>query len=199
MWDVAENLPRELAATWGGAYEPYSEFRWRRCPYLTGSDHVKFNEAGVPFVWLVGWPDQFYHAVDDTIDKVGVFELGRISLMAATGALAIANAGVGEAKRILALLAADGERDLSLAVRDLRSRLLKVAKDAAAERMRKEAATRIRRIAASTRKALRSTKALVRNEEASDRRAFSAALRAYEREVADAGGRAIARVNSSLP
>lgn len=198
MWDVAENLPKELAATWGGAYEPYSEFRWRRCRYLTGSDHVKFNEAGVPCVWLVGWPDQFYHAVDDTIDKVGAFELGRISLMTATGALAIANAGGGEAKRILALVAANGERQISLAVRDVRSRLLKVAAGATAERMRRAAATQVRKIVAATRKALKSTKTLVRNEPAPARRAFNAALRVCEREVADAGARAIARVSSPL-
>ena len=198
LWDVAEHMPKQFAATWGGGYESYTMLRWRRCGYLTGSDHVKFNQQGVPCVWVVGWPDQFYHAQDDTIDKVGAFELSRVSLIAATGALALANAGASDGKRMLMAMAADAERDTSAHVRDTRIRLLGAENPAGAKLARADGKAAVKRIVAAARQAARSVRALARNEPKSQRSALSSVLRVCEREIADMGRRAMGKMDLGL-
>ena len=196
MWDVAEHMPKERAATWGGEYEPYTSFRWRRCRYLTGSDHVKFNEIGVPCAWLVGWPDPFYHAPCDTVDKVGEVEMGRVCLMAATGALAMANAGAAEAERMVALVAGDVEREIGDVVRSTREQLLLLGPGPQSAAARKKGERAIRDRVAAGRKAARSAKVLGRRDSVQARGGLNAALRCCGKELSDAGAGAVASLRS---
>lgn len=68
-------------------------------PFSAGSDHYIYSDptVGIPCPMLIQWPDRFYHTSWDTLDKVDPEMLGKASLIAATYAYFIANAGVEEA------------------------------------------------------------------------------------------------------
>jgi hypothetical protein len=50
----------------------------RMAPYMTGTDHEVFNNAGVPGTGPLAWPDFFYHSSEDTPAKVDPTTLHRV-------------------------------------------------------------------------------------------------------------------------
>ncbi|MDH5449823.1 MAG: DUF4910 domain-containing protein [Candidatus Bathyarchaeota archaeon] len=76
-----------------------STFRFKADVYTGGSDHAEFVDSTikVPCIMLLQWPDLFYHASMDTIDKVSPHSLKRVGWAATVAALTIANADVNTA------------------------------------------------------------------------------------------------------
>jgi len=122
-----------------------------------------------------------------------------VSMLAAAGALAVANAGAPEAKRMLTLVAADAEQQISAKIHQTREALLAAADAAAANAIRNDAGKAIKAVVASARKAAKSAKALVRREGVAERKAFNAMLRVCESELVDAGATAVAKLHVPLP
>jgi len=76
-----------------------STFRYAVLAHSGASDHHEFVDStiGVPCVMLLQWPDMFYHASLDTIDKVSEDSLKRVGWIATVAILTLANADTEEA------------------------------------------------------------------------------------------------------
>jgi hypothetical protein len=87
-------------------------------PFSTGSDHFIYSDpsVGVPCVGLAQWPDKFYHTSLDTLDKVDKEMLKKASLLTATYAYFIANAGPDNASWLAYEVESRNKRDLVEAI-----------------------------------------------------------------------------------
>ncbi len=76
----------------------YASFRHAVTSYSGGSDHYILSDptVGIPCPMVIQWPDRFYHTSADTPDKVDPAMLKRVSLMTATYAYFLANAGLAD-------------------------------------------------------------------------------------------------------
>ena len=83
--------------TWGNAdsREPY--FAAVQTPFWYNDNFISDPSIGIPSVALIQWPDRFYHTDHDTPDKLSVDSMARVTALAATWALEIANARLPEA------------------------------------------------------------------------------------------------------
>jgi len=77
----------------------YALFKHAVSPYSGGSDHAIYSDpsVGIPCPMIIQWPDKFYHTSWDTVDKVDPEMLRKVSLLTATYAYFIANAGMDDA------------------------------------------------------------------------------------------------------
>lgn len=87
-----------------------SQFNYRLCPYISGSDHTIFLAAGIPAMQFNYYGDNFYHSSEDRSKHVDPTEMKRVGFMAATGFYYIATAGAQEAQNLAWESAANGEK-----------------------------------------------------------------------------------------
>jgi len=90
-----------------------SQFNFRLCPYISGSDHTVFLAAGIPAMQFNYYGDNFYHSSEDRSKHVDPTEMKRVGFMAATGFYYLATAGAQEAQDLAWESAANGEKWLA--------------------------------------------------------------------------------------
>lgn len=74
-----------------------SQFNYRICPFISGSDHTVFLAAGIPAMQFNYYGDNFYHSSEDRSEHVDPTEMKRVGFMAGAGFYYIATAGSQEA------------------------------------------------------------------------------------------------------
>jgi hypothetical protein len=87
-----------------------SQFNYRLCPFISGSDHTVFLAAGIPAMQFNYYSDNFYHSSEDRSKHVDPTEMKRVGFMSAAGFFYLATAGVQEAKDLAWESAANGEK-----------------------------------------------------------------------------------------
>jgi aminopeptidase YwaD len=87
-----------------------SQFNYRLCPFISGSDHTVFLAAGIPAMQFNYYSDNFYHSSEDRSKHVDPTEMKRVGFMAAAGFYYLATAGAEEAKDLAWESAANGEK-----------------------------------------------------------------------------------------
>jgi hypothetical protein len=87
-----------------------SQFNYRLCPYISGSDHTVFLAAGIPAMQFNYYSDNFYHSSEDRSKHVDPTEMKRVGFMAAAGFYYIATGGAKEAKDLAWESVANGEK-----------------------------------------------------------------------------------------
>jgi aminopeptidase YwaD len=87
-----------------------SQFNYRICPYISGSDHTVFLAAGIPSMQFNYYSDNFYHSSEDRSKHVDPTEMKRVGFMAGAGFYYLANAGATEAKDLAWESVANGEK-----------------------------------------------------------------------------------------
>lgn len=87
-----------------------SQFNYRLCPFISGSDHTVFLAAGIPAMQFNYYGDNFYHSSEDRSKHVDPTEMKRVGFMAAAGFYYIATAGAQEAQDLAWESAANGEK-----------------------------------------------------------------------------------------
>ena len=87
-----------------------SQFNYRICPYISGSDHTIFLAAGIPAMQFNYYSDNFYHSSEDRSKHVDPTEMKRVGFMAASGLYYLATAGAQEAKDLAWESVANGEK-----------------------------------------------------------------------------------------
>ena len=69
----------------------------RMAPYMTGTDHELFNNAGIPGTTLGVFPDDHYHSSGDAIEQVDATQLHRAVVFGLLGLTTAAYAGEAQA------------------------------------------------------------------------------------------------------
>ncbi|UCE41804.1 MAG: M28 family peptidase [Candidatus Aminicenantes bacterium] len=87
-----------------------SQFNYRLCPFISGSDHTVFLAAGIPAIQFNYYSDNFYHSSEDRSKHVDPTEMKRVGFMAAAGFYYLANAASQEAQDLAWESAANGEK-----------------------------------------------------------------------------------------
>jgi hypothetical protein len=87
-----------------------SQFNYRICPYISGSDHTVFLAAGIPAMQFNYYSDNFYHSSEDRSKHVDPTEMKRVGFIAASAFYYIATAGAKEAKDLAWESMANGEK-----------------------------------------------------------------------------------------
>jgi len=87
-----------------------SQFNYRLCPFISGSDHTVFLAAGIPAMQFNYYSDNFYHSSEDRSEHVDPTEMKRVGFMAGAGFYYIATAGADEAKDLAWESAANGDK-----------------------------------------------------------------------------------------
>ena len=87
-----------------------SQFNYRLCPYISGSDHTVLLAAGIPTMQFNYYGDNFYHSSEDRSEHVDPTEMKRVGFMAAAGFYFLATAGTQEAQALAWESAANGEK-----------------------------------------------------------------------------------------
>jgi hypothetical protein len=95
-----------IRTAWGAN----SQFNYRLCPYISGSDHTVFLAAGIPAMQFNYYSDNFYHSSEDRSKHVDPTEMKRVGFMASAGLYYVATAGAKEAKDLAWESAANGEK-----------------------------------------------------------------------------------------
>jgi hypothetical protein len=105
-----------------------SPFNYRLVPFIRGSDHTVFLEAGIPAMQFNHWPDNFYHSSADVAEHTDPTEMKRTGFMGASSFYYLATAGEEEAFDLAWEAAANGEMWISEVARQA-VRLLDVGGD----------------------------------------------------------------------
>ncbi len=87
-----------------------SQFNYRLCPYISGSDHTVFLVAGIPAMQFNYYSDNFYHSSEDRSKHVDPTEMKRVGFMASAGSYYLATANAKEAKDLAWESMANGEK-----------------------------------------------------------------------------------------
>jgi len=87
-----------------------SQFNYRICPYISGSDHTIFLAAGIPTMQFNYYGDNFYHSSEDRSKHVDPTEMKRVGFMAAAGFYYLATADAQEAQDLAWESAANGDK-----------------------------------------------------------------------------------------
>ena len=85
-------------------------FNYRLVPFIAGSDHTVFLNAGIPAMQFNHWNDNFYHTSEDRSIHSDPTEIKRVGFMGASAFYYIANAGAREARDIAWESAANGDK-----------------------------------------------------------------------------------------
>jgi hypothetical protein len=83
-------------------------FNYRLIPFIGGSDHLVFLDAGIPAVQFRHWTDNFYHSSGDIAEMADPTEMKRIAFTGAAGLYYLANAGADEARELAWEVEANG-------------------------------------------------------------------------------------------
>ncbi|MFZ5824805.1 MAG: DUF4910 domain-containing protein [Bacillota bacterium] len=104
---ILAEVARETASL-SGFGTRYATFRHAVTSFSGGSDHYILSDpmVDIPCPMVIQWPDRFYHTSADTPDKSDPAMLKRVSLMTATFAWFLANAGLAEATWLATEMAA---------------------------------------------------------------------------------------------
>jgi len=87
-----------------------SQFNYRICPYISGSDHTVFLAAGIPTMQFNYYSDNFYHSSEDRSEHVDPTEMKRVGFVAGAGFYFLAMAGADEAQDLAWESAANGDK-----------------------------------------------------------------------------------------
>jgi len=87
-----------------------SQFNYRLCPYISGSDHTVLLAAGIPAMQFNCYGDNFYHSSEDRSKHVDPTEMKRVGFMAASGFYYLAEADTREALDLAWQSAANGDK-----------------------------------------------------------------------------------------
>ena len=87
-----------------------SQFNYRFCPYISGSDHTVFLAAGIPTIQFNYYGDNFYHSSEDRSKHVDPTEMKRVGFIAAAGFYYLASADAQEAQDLAWESVANGEK-----------------------------------------------------------------------------------------
>ncbi len=87
-----------------------SQFNYRLCPYISGSDHTIFLAAGIPTMQFNYYGDNFYHSSEDRSKHVDPTEMKRVGFMAASAFYYLATAAEQEAQDLAWESAANGDK-----------------------------------------------------------------------------------------
>jgi len=93
---ILEALVAEYSDRIGIVPGPMALFRWGVAAGA-GGDSRTLSEWGLPAPMVTQWPDKFYHTSADTPDKIDPMMLARASMLVATFAYFVAQAGAREA------------------------------------------------------------------------------------------------------
>ncbi len=96
----------DVRTQWGNN----SPFNFRIVPFIMGSDHIQFLNAGIPAVQFGHWNDNFYHTSEDRSRYTDPTELKRVGFMGASALYFLANAGAAEARDLAWESAANGDK-----------------------------------------------------------------------------------------
>jgi hypothetical protein len=88
-------------------------FNYRLVPFIRGSDHTVFLDAGIPAMQFNHWPDNFYHSSADVAERTDPTEMKRTGFMGASSFYYLAMAGPEEAMDLAWESAANGEKWIS--------------------------------------------------------------------------------------
>lgn len=97
--DLIANLLRftdqtNITTQWGNN----GPFNYRLVPFIAGSDHTVFLNAGIAAMQFNHWSDNFYHTSEDRSIHSDPTEIKRVGFMGAAAFYYLANAGSEEAK-----------------------------------------------------------------------------------------------------
>lgn len=87
-----------------------SQFNYRLCPYVSGSDHTVFLAAGIPTMQFNYYADNYYHSSEDRSKHVDPTEMKRVGFMAGAGFYYLATADAEEAQDLAWESAANGDK-----------------------------------------------------------------------------------------
>lgn len=96
----------------------------RMAPYMTGTDHEVFNNAGVPGTGPLAWPDFFYHSSEDTPAKVDPTTLHRVVFAGLAAATTLSYADDPCAQDLARLALIYGKKRIALSESEAISSLL---------------------------------------------------------------------------
>jgi hypothetical protein len=111
-----------------GSREPYHA---EVVHYFDSSDHMVFDDVGIPGVTFTNWPDEYIHSSDDDLWQIDSTQLARNAVAVAGAALYLANLSDAEAPTLLAVMAGEARERIS---HDLATGLARIAEAPAAER-----------------------------------------------------------------
>ncbi len=105
----------------------------RMAPYMTGTDHELFNNAGIPGTTLGVFPDDFYHSSMDAVEQVDATQLHRAVVFGLLGLTTSAYAGDTQAPDLAWLSLLYGRKRAAEAESEAVRSLLTADKDGFAE------------------------------------------------------------------
>ncbi len=103
-------------------------FNYRMVPFIRGSDHTVFLEAGIPAMQFNHWPDNFYHSSADVAEHTDPTEMKRTGFIGASSFYYLATAGTDQALDLAWEAAANSEKWMSEVTRQA-VRLLNVGEE----------------------------------------------------------------------
>ncbi len=101
----------------------------RMVPYVTGTDHEVFNNAGIPGTGPLAWPDFFYHSSEDTPAKVDPTQLHRVIFAGLAAATIMGYADDRNAQDLARLALVYGQKRAALSESEAMASLLSSAKE----------------------------------------------------------------------
>jgi aminopeptidase YwaD len=101
----------------------------RMVPYMTGTDHEVFNNAGIPGTGPLAWPDFFYHSSEDTPAKVDPTELHRVVFAGLAAALTMGYADDQNAQDLARVTLLYGQKRIALSESEAVAALLSSSKE----------------------------------------------------------------------
>ena len=111
-----------------GSHEPY---RAETVHYFDSTDHMVFNDVGIPGVTFTNWPDECIHSSGDDLWQIDSTQLARNAVAVAGTALYLANLSDEDAPTLMAVMAGEARERIS---HDLATGLSRMAEAPAAER-----------------------------------------------------------------
>ncbi|HUU13091.1 MAG TPA: M28 family peptidase, partial [Terriglobia bacterium] len=111
-----------------GSREPY---RAQMVHYFDSTDHLVFNEVGIPGVTFTNWPDEYIHSSGDDLWQIDSTQLARNAVAVAGAALYLANLSDEDAPTLMAVMAGEARERIS---HDLATGLSRMVEAPAAER-----------------------------------------------------------------
>ncbi len=119
--------------TWGNADSREAFFAAIQTPFWYNDNFISDPSIGIPSVAFIQWPDKFYHTDHDTPDKLSVDSMARVTALAATWALQIANARLPEALDYAEMIADYGSEAIKRAAEKRIGTVMKSIEQAAGD------------------------------------------------------------------
>ncbi len=101
----------------------------RMVPYMTGTDHEVFNNAGIPGTGPLAWPDFFYHSSEDAPAKVDPTTLHRVVFTGLAAATTLCYADDQNAQDLARLALVYGKKRIASSESEAMASLLSSSKE----------------------------------------------------------------------